>query len=145
MSLETVTDIVPERSQLETRRWPHRDRRRKVAQIDTQTAAGRRIRELRKLYETEMAAAGIKLSVLRKVQVDTAAAATVVAETARRRYLEEGVGKLSDLVAAERHAAQALKRLGLLSVDRPSSRHEDGSDALRNHIAARYRKPEAVR
>src|SRR5271165_675874 len=135
MRLETVTDIVPERSQLETRRWPHRDRRRKVAQIDTQTAAGRRIRELRKLYETEMAAAGIKLSVLRKVQ----------AETARRRYLEEGVGKLSDLVAAERHAAQALKRLGLLSVDRPSSRHEDGSDALRNHIAARYRKPEAVR
>ncbi len=132
MSLETVTTITPERSRSDA--VQKRRRRQDPGLLDKRKVNGRRVVELKAIYAAELVKAGIELTPVRLVQIETAAAAQVTAEVGRRRFLEEGVGKLSDLIAAERRADMAIKRI--LPPDKSAARrHDDGQAALAAHLA----------
>jgi hypothetical protein len=65
------------------------------------------------MFTAAMTGAGFEISAMRRLQIDQAVQALAVAECARGAYMREGHGDLPDLVAAERRADMAIKRLGL--------------------------------
>ena len=103
--------------------------------IDRRSIAGRRIDVLKQVYADALAKAGVELSALRLGQIETAAAAVTTAEFARSRFLNAGgEGDLPALISAERRADQALRRLGLLSIDKPLAAAR-GAESLHQYMA----------
>jgi len=138
LSVEAVANIAPERSQTDA--VQKRCRRQDPGLLDRRKVNGRRVHELKQLYAAELVKAGVELTPLRLVQIETAAAAQVTAEIGRRRFLEEGAPRLADVVSAERRADAALERLGLLSVDKPAAqRPASGQDEVDAYLASRAR------
>lgn len=133
--METVADIAPLRSQPDT--VPKRCRRQDPGILDKRKVIGRRVAELKALYVAELLKVGAEVTAVRLVEVESAAAAQVTAEVGRRRFLEQGVGRLSAVLTAERHAALALRRL--LPSKPVAQRSDDGAGLLHDHLEARAR------
>jgi hypothetical protein len=91
---------------------PRRSRAQLLTRVDRRLPLGRRITELTRVFTDALAGAG-ELSSLRKLKIEQAAQASAVAELARGRYLRDGQGDLADLITAERHAAAAVRLIGL--------------------------------
>ena len=116
--MDTVTTIAPERSRSVPSAAPKRSRKRTLGKVDWRTVAGKRIAELKRLFASELTSAGLPITAMRQLRIDAAAQAVALAEKARSRFLREGTGDVADLVAVQRNADAAVRRIGL-PVDRP--------------------------
>jgi hypothetical protein len=93
---------------------PKRSRKRTLTAIDKRTVLGKRLIELRELFTAALTATGVELSPMRQLRIDQAARAVALAEHAHGHHLRgEGCNDLADLVACERRADAAVRRLGL--------------------------------
>lgn len=92
---------------------PPRSRKKDLTTVDRRTRVFRRIAELTALFTSALTQAGLELSPVRKLKVQTAAEAVAVAELARGKYMRDGDGDLTELLTAERRADAAMKGLGL--------------------------------
>jgi hypothetical protein len=93
------------------RKRPHY--RKELTRVDRRSRIWRRICELTDLYTATLRDAGIELSQIRKMKIEEAAQLKSLAEKARGDFLRDGIGQLSDIVAAERRADLAFRAIGL--------------------------------
>ncbi len=137
MSLETVVDIPPLRAVAPPDRAntpPKRSRVRTPTTLDGRTIVFRRVAALRALFSTSLAEAGLELTPMRRMRVETAAQTLALAELARGKYLRgEGDADLDEVIRAERRADSAVKRLGL-----PAERNEPKRQGLAEYLAAKH-------
>ncbi|MGO9422051.1 hypothetical protein [Roseiarcus sp.] len=75
---------------------------------------------LRRLFASELTGASAEITPMRQLKIDAAAQAVALAETARSRFLREGKGDVADLVAVQRNADAAVRRIGL-PPDKPAA------------------------
>ena len=101
MDVDYGVSIAPQQRQCGAAAPPKRSRKKMLAPIDGRTIVAKRIAELKHLFTAELTAAGAVLTPMQLMNIDLAVQAVVVAERGRGRYLNEGKGDLSDLVAAE--------------------------------------------
>jgi hypothetical protein len=76
--------------------------------IDSRSRVGRRVKELRALFEESLAAQGRPVTPLLRLKVDTAAEAMATAEDARQRFLRGESSIRADALATIERRADAL-------------------------------------
>ncbi len=93
---------------------PKRSRTRRLTTVDGRSVVFRRVRELTEVFTSALTQAGVELSPVRKLKVQTAAETLALAEKARGAFLRgEGGADLDEVIRAERRADSAVRRLGL--------------------------------
>ncbi len=107
-----------------------------LSKVDKRTVAGKRVGELKRLFASELTSAGLEITPMRQLKIDAAAQAVALAETARSRFLREGQGDVADLVAVQRSADAAVRRIGL-PPDKPVAQRPDDL-SLRDRLATKY-------
>jgi hypothetical protein len=95
-----------------------RSRYRKVDELDLRTRAGRRARELIRVFETALGGA---ITDGQRLAVHRAALLTSLAEDKRARSLAGEPINLDDLVRIDRLAMQAVRLLGIDLLSQPKS------------------------
>jgi hypothetical protein len=93
------------------RRRPHY--RKELTRIDRRSRAWRRICELTELFTSALGEASVELSPMRRMRIEEAAQLKALAEQVRSEFLRGQFSDLDELVRAERHAAAAVRKLGL--------------------------------
>ena len=97
--MEAVVDTTPQRATSNASRWPKRSRARPLTLLDRRSVAARRIAELKQLFTTALADAGVNVGTpMRRLQIEQAASAMAVAES-------------EAIVRAERRAGGSALRL----------------------------------
>jgi len=126
----------PQRAQPRAAGVPKRSRARTLTTVDKRSILWRRICELKALFTTALAGAGLP-SPIRQLKIEQAASALATAELMRGRFLRDGGGDKSfdEVLRAERRKDAAVKRLGL-PADRPQPPVADAYAALRAHLDA---------
>ena len=136
-STQVVRDSIGDRPRVGPSK--RRTRLGPLMKVDKRSVAGKRIAELRRLFASELTGAGAEITPMRQLKIDAAAQAVALAETARSRFLREGKGDVADLVAVQRNADAAVRRIGL-PPDKPAARL-DGGQAAQATQAAPARVP----
>jgi hypothetical protein len=90
---------------------PRRSRAQALTRVDRRLPLGRRIEALKAIYFEALGGAE-GLSPMRRLKVDEAAQLKALAERSRGDFMRDGVGQLSDIVAAERRADMAVRAIG---------------------------------
>jgi hypothetical protein len=84
LSVEAVAYVTPQRAPSNVGGSPKRSRARPLTLLDRRSVAARRIAELKQLFTTALADAGVNVGTpTRRVQIEQAASAMAVAESAR--------------------------------------------------------------
>lgn len=97
--MEAVVGTTPQRAPSDASRWPKRSRARPLTLLDRRSVAARRIAELKQLFTTALADAGVNVGTpMRRLQIEQAASAMAVAES-------------EAIVRAERRAGGSALRL----------------------------------
>ena len=91
---------------------PRRCRTKKLTSVNRSTRLGKRIDELKALYESAFPAG--ELSPMRRERIGEAAQKTAMAEHARGKYFRgEGNDRLEAVMTAERLAERAIRAIGI--------------------------------
>jgi hypothetical protein len=107
--------------------------KRELTDVDKRSIMWKRIVELRKVFTDAILSAGLDMSPVRAMRLETAAQSVALAEVARGKFLRGETVDLSAVISAERRGDMAMKRLGLNDAPRPADR--DSGAELRAHLA----------
>lgn len=110
-------------------------RAKKLVRLDGRSVEFRRVAALVSMWRGAITKAGGEISPLRLERMRQAAQSLTLAETARGKYLRNGTGKLSDVVAAERLAAGLVSRLGLPREEETAPKPEAAQPSARGRLS----------